>query len=735
MLPSPTKHGPKTAGGSGETQASCLPRGMREDGGHVDQGRFVRDGEDITTMREGESALGIRRRDLDTTMDHQPNYHMTSGLQCDLKSSAPHREEYDIHHMTFKKSIVDKTQQQDNGRKYSDHPNQKHLNIATTLCQETSSNTNVTTSTSTLTTNKMTLATTTSTMTHGSSLAYPQSIPGEETDRAVAASIHHNMEMCEMRSPTTTHYPVNSSHHHRISNKEDILSTDIPHQDYQTQADTSTTMTNFSQSVSLRPLNADHHLHDFSPHHLLSDTPITTQLREHLTHRGRSIHHINDRDRSLDREHQQFSKLNRDPSLHSLDRYPSNNLESTVSTGNISTVTTSAKTFDHPLHHHLSLYPLPHLHQYQPKEEEDISQFLRPSTSTPTTTIPRPLLRREMRSVSQMINLNHGSDTRIKTQHPIYSQRRSINYRSQEAFHNIVDPMHKEEEFKAAVEQLRNPLSLQSCTMIDRPNLLPHYSLLNLNQSLQDLRQDTKLTSGNRIGSRFPSSGHLSRSITKLFNGSRATGDYISCDQLLTSLRRQGIEDELYALYCKKFASEDEDDYLECNEDCSSEDKWLLSMDVARYSSNEELSLGNRTARGMIRRLLEETLVLPDIDQHSITDEEVRRVIDSNIRSYEEEYRRRIDYDRLIDEEIQRFDEDLKKDDEIQRLRANDLSRNFGEELKRESGEKVIVARDSLTDERGRERTRRYGRDGSESSPSRFPSTSREQIRAVSPTL
>ena len=728
------QHSRKHPGSSMDVQESRIQRDHITDGGRVDKPVYVKenvimrmDGEGMKVRGERLSAEGqeVGAQELE---DLQRSCRMISGLQCNSKSNVLLQEGYNIHHLTFKKSPYEERKhaiEDKSNRVFTDHHQRNSRHQTITITHTTSCNTNVKATTPTV--NKSsTLIVETSTTTPASTTAYQVSLTQEEKHR-----MRQETKPMEVRSPTT--------HYHEMQNT--ILSPNLVLQNFPTTHTSSAT--SFTTTTSRHHQNSGMHKQNVESFRHHDPSSQTTYRPDHSTQRGQSIHHIKDRDHSLDRERPHlYSQHTRDPSLHSLDRYEGQNLQTSSSDMNISAMTSTGKIIpeNRQLHHRQSSFHRPLLnHPFLP-EDEDLTQPLLDSTSTSIQS----LLPEDLSQISDLISRKELEQSTKDPHYPLaYTTEISDALQATPGRRELA----RKQEIKHTLDHLKSPFDLNTYTFGNRP-LLPHQSLINLNQSLQDLRKEMK-PFDSRIGSRCPSSGYLSQSVTRLFS-KHGIGDYISYDQLLTSIRKQNVDQEISAMHDKQFLHNDE----ECisalyNENADIEHnerrlnrmlgaKWL-SLDDEHYASAEELVLRNifrHEPRRIIRQLLEDRIRLADLE-HNITDEEIRRIIEDHTRSYDEEYKRRIDYDKIIDNEIRRLDDDIRKVDEMQKLREKDATILATTKVSHVDDTKSLVG-DTEEEVRGRDRIRRRGRRQATSvSPYRYqpPGMNHRQVSQVSLAL
>lgn len=679
-----------------------------------------KNGEDTRVRGEGLSTEGEENSSMEME-DHQLSSRTTSGHQCNSKLNLRPQEDFDITSQQFMKSPFEERSRCPGNRTSTVYQGHQHQTYTTTTA---SSDIIVSTTNKVLTSTK-----TTSMTTPTSSTVYHPHFRKENTRDKTVDGSNKGIEMTEITS-SVTHFMESSSRLH--NQMEDMVHTAHGHQDYQKNTQCST----FNR-IDLYPphQNSDLQQQDFDPHLPHQDeTSKANRLQDHSIPHGLSIQRTSDRDRSLDREPQHlYRQRTRDPSLHSLDLYPMNSLG--ASTSNMVTMSTTTKTFpsDQQILHHLSSYhPQHHRQLYHPDEDDRKLPLMAMSTPTSIHGTPKDL-QPQHPTLFKMKPTQQISEIMDRLFLPQYGADIQISdIQKMEA-----DQNHKTDY----LEQMRIPFDLAMCSRGNRIRTPQHYSLMNLNQSLQDLRPGNKLI-GSHIGYKFPRSGYLSRSVTRIASQPRI-GDYVSCDQLLTSIRRQDIEDELIAICQRGKRGDDDDDDCdsfsyddeECNNDDDVEQLQVEKWYDSRYSSAEELTkreFVRSESRKIIRQLLQDRLRLTELE-HTLTDEETRRVIDEHTRSYEDEYVRRIDKDRIIDEQIQRLDDDLRKADILHRfqgLGAVDLPSNQFLDQDKSRIIKGLTKHDDLvgvSETRGRDRVRRYSRRGVSSvSPRRYPSATRD---------
>lgn len=708
------------------------PDHLMELGGHVEEQRqgdedLRRNGEATRVRGEGLSAEGEESGSLEME-DLPPSCRMISGHQYDSKSSRRHQDDPATPTQHFRKNTfgdMSHCRDEDMNTTFpGHHPLPSLLSPLTTA---TSQGTTISPTSNMATTSK-----TTSTTIPTSSTAYQ--IPSRKEnlrDHTIDGS-SKDIEMTEMTSPIS-HYLASSNHHH-------VAMKDIPHlvhgrQDFQAIPQCSTTF-NLTDSYPPRQ-NSDQHHRDFDRHlPLLDGTKQANQMRDLSIRRGQSIPRTSDHDLSLDREPQHlYRQLTRDPSLLSLDQYSMTLLG--ASSNNTTTVSNTTQTFPsvQKIPHRLSIYPARH-HRFHLDENID-----HPLTAMSTSTNIHATQQSLDPQIDNIFNLKPTpQEPEILDQQYLPSYQRDMKANTLLTRKNRPSNW---QDFKMSIDQIQMPFDLTMYNQIDRPHLPKHYSMMNLNQSLQDLRPGNKLI-GSHIGSKFPKSGYLSRSVTRLVSRP-GIGDYVSCDQLLTGIRRQYIEDELFALHQKRkhFLDDDEDDFdsLSCS-DSNIEDRRINRLhgdnwQDSRYSSAEELTkrgyLRAETKR-IIRHLIEDKLGLTD-QEHTITDDETRRVVHGITQRYDDDYILRIDKDRFVDEEIRRLDDDIKKADILHYLQ-NTEHFNLGEVMLSKNStifdDKCVGKENQLVnavETRGRDRVRRYSRRGVSSvSPRRFSSADRDRL-------
>ncbi|KAF2352523.1 hypothetical protein FHG87_016722, partial [Trinorchestia longiramus] len=649
---SPMRYSRKVPGAVGDTRADYLLDDPRmEELEAVEREVMIKDGEGTKARA---AALCINREEIIDSRDvegRQQSSRMTSGRLCDSKLNARPLDEREGHITHFRKNpYEERTAMQENQEvmAYENHYKQSaHRQEGRSVLA--SSGLSATTTTSTITSQHMSPTSTGNIPISSTAYRIP-SVKEKKDHRADGAA--KDIEMTEMKSPSA-HFLTNSSQAH-MTHVADMLS---PTKSF---PQTTATSTLFNTQVEFHlHQDSDHHLKNFGLLHSQDSVP-KNQAREHLMQRGRSIPR-KDLDRSLDRERTpQYPHSSRDQSLHSLDRYPSHSM--TTSSADLITTT---KTFpsDPHLHLHQSSYP------YHRLSREEIARLLVENAAfgTQRSTF------RDLSLLSMPLNLTRFP--RADDHNPLYDKAYEENFTDTTFLTKHEELNHKHKDFKAALNRLRTSIDLGSASMKDHQAINPQYSLLSLNQSLQDLRPENK-TIGSHRGCRFLPRNSMSRSVSRLFPKT-GIGEYFSCDQLLSRVSRDNLDEDLISLYnLEKLAKEEDTEHHSSEGEFEgdleeSAEKWF-SIDDCHYSSTEELlrrGYYRQEAPRMIRRLLGHKFGLADI-RDVIADSDIGRIIDKHTKSYEDEYRRRIDKDRMIDQEIRRLEEDIRKVDELHKLRA-----------------------------------------------------------------